>query len=430
MFERPCRALFIAAPASGQGKTTVTAALARHYRNKGLTVRVFKTGPDFLDPMIHEVASGNPVYQLDMWMGSDEHCRELIYAAAADADIILIEGVMGLFDGNPSSADLASLFNIPILLCVSAQSMAQSFGAIAHGLATYQAYTPIAGVIANNVASQSHAQLLENSLINGMRFFGALPRLNPEQQLPSRHLGLVQAEEIAHLDSLLDELAAQLADSCASLLPYEISISAPSTTQSLPALLQGTRVAVARDLAFSFCYRANIDVLKSLGAEIIYTSPINDNCLPTCDSLYLPGGYPELHLSALANNHSYKQSVAAHISAGKPCLAECGGMLYLLESLTDQQGNSEQLVGALPGQSVMQNKLANLGLAAVTLPEGTIRGHSYHHSTSDIAAEPIAYTQGRRGKREPMFRVNRTTASYLHYYFPSNPEAIARLLKT
>lgn len=430
MSERICRALFIAAPASGQGKTTVTAALARHYRNQGLTVRVFKTGPDFLDPMIHEVASGNPVYQLDMWMGSDEHCRQLIYTAADEADIILIEGVMGLFDGTPSSADLARLFNIPILLCVSAQSMAQSFGAIAHGLATYQKDTPIAGVIANNVASKSHADLLENSLINGMRFFGALPRLCPEQQLPSRHLGLVQAEEIEHLDNLLDELAAQLSDSCESLLPYEISISAPTTSESVPALLRGTRVAVARDLAFSFCYRANIDVLKTMGAEIVYTSPINDTHLPACDSLYLPGGYPELHLSALAKNHSYKQSVLKHINAGKPCLAECGGMLYLLESLTDQQGNTEQLVGALPGQSVMQNKLANLGLAEVELPEGTLRGHSYHHSTTEIAAEPITFTQGRRGKREPVFRTKRITASYLHYYFPSNPEAIARLLKT
>ncbi|MDP2266538.1 MAG: cobyrinate a,c-diamide synthase, partial [Thiobacillus sp.] len=154
---RHCPALFVSAPASGQGKTTVTAALARRYRDRGLCVRVFKTGPDFLDPMILERASGNPVYQLDLWMGGAAHCRQLLYDAAGDADLILIEGVMGLFDGNPSSADLAREFGIPILAVIDASAMAQTFGAVAHGLATYRAGLPFAGVLANRVGSAAHA---------------------------------------------------------------------------------------------------------------------------------------------------------------------------------------------------------------------------------------------------------------------------------
>ena len=172
MNTRHCSALFIAAPASGQGKTTVTAALARHHRDQGRVVRVFKTGPDFLDPMMLERASGAPVYQLDLWMGGEAHCRQLLYNAAGEADLILIEGVMGLFDGTPSSADLAALFDIPVLAVIDGSAMAQTFGAIAHGLAHYRAGLPFAGVLANRVASESHYQMLADS---GEMFDVAIP---------------------------------------------------------------------------------------------------------------------------------------------------------------------------------------------------------------------------------------------------------------
>ncbi len=204
---RHCPAVLIAAPASGQGKTTVTAALARLHRNLGRKVRVFKCGPDFLDPMIHERASGAPVYQLDMWMVGEQESRRLLWEAAGEADLILIEGVMGLFDGTPSSADLARHFGVPVLAVIDGTAMAQTFGALALGLARYQADLPFAGVLANRVGTVRHAQLLEGSLTEGLRWYGALSR-ETGIELPSRHLGLVQASELNDLDLRLDAAAA------------------------------------------------------------------------------------------------------------------------------------------------------------------------------------------------------------------------------
>ncbi|HYM48429.1 MAG TPA: cobyrinate a,c-diamide synthase, partial [Burkholderiaceae bacterium] len=198
--ERYCPALFISAPASGQGKTTITAALAIRERRRGRRVRVFKTGPDFIDPMILERASGNPVYQLDLWMGGENHCRNLLYDAAGHADLILIEGVMGLFDGQPSSADLAALFGIPVLAVIDASAMAQTFGAIAFGLARFRDDISVAGVIANRVGSEHHAEILGPSLPADLPMLGWLAR-DADFTLPERHLGLVQAREIADLDS-------------------------------------------------------------------------------------------------------------------------------------------------------------------------------------------------------------------------------------
>jgi cobyrinic acid a,c-diamide synthase len=191
---RHCPALFVSAPASNQGKTTVTAALARCHTARGRVVRVFKTGPDFLDPMILERASGRPAYQLDLWMGGEDHCRTLLYEAAGEADLILIEGVMGLFDGTPSSADLAQRFGVPVLAVIDAESMAQSFGAIAHGLASYRAGLPFYGVLANRVAGARHADLTRQGMPPGLTYWGAVMR-DSGFELPDRHLGLVQAEE-------------------------------------------------------------------------------------------------------------------------------------------------------------------------------------------------------------------------------------------
>jgi cobyrinic acid a,c-diamide synthase len=448
---RHCPALFITAPASGQGKTTITAALARLHTRAGRRVRVFKTGPDFLDPMVHEYASGHPVYQLDLWMGGEQHCRELLYNAAQDADLILIEGVMGLFDGEPSSADLATLFNIPVLAVINATAMAQTFGAIAHGLATYRNHLPFSGVLANRVASKNHAELLRNSLPDGMQWYGAIMRQSDDTSLPSRHLGLVQAGEIPDLDARLDNMADMLAAAAPDLLPapvafYPATTSAqsshhehvflehgllehrlPENTSLKNTSLKNTVIAVAHDSAFAFLYRANVDCLQALGATLVFFSPLNDSTLPDCDAVYLPGGYPELHLDALSENNRMKQALQNHHAAGKPLVAECGGLLYLLDSLTDSSGNTANMVGLLPGHAVMQKTLANLGLHSVGLPEGELRGHTYHHSATECELVPLVMTTGKRGKPEPVYRENRLHASYLHLYFPSNPDAIARL---
>ena len=424
---RQCPAVLIAAPASGQGKTTVTAALARLHRNQGRRVRVFKCGPDFLDPMILARASGAPVYQLDMWMVGETDSRRLLWEAAQDADIILIEGVMGLFDGTPSSADLARHFGVPVLAVIDGTAMAQTFGALALGLACYQPDLPFAGVLANRVGTVRHAQLLEGSLTEGLRWYGALSR-ETGIELPSRHLGLVQASELNDLDVRLDAAAAALAQTCEVALPPAVTFAAPCAQHVAP-LLDGVCIAVARDAAFAFVYDASLDVLRGMGAELVFFSPLHDARLPSCDSLYLPGGYPELHHQALAANASMLEDIRAHHAADKPLLAECGGMLYLLDALTDVEGARAQLLGLLPGEAVMQKRLAALALQAVELPEGVLRGHTYHHSLTSTELQPIARGVSPNGGRgaEAVYRQGRMTASYVHFYFPSNPAAVAAL---
>lgn len=425
---RHCPAVLIAAPASGQGKTTVTAALARLHRNQGRKVRVFKCGPDFLDPMILERASGAPVYQLDLWMVGEQESRRLLWEAAAEADLILIEGVMGLFDGTPSSADLARHFGVPVLAVIDGTAMAQTFGALALGLARYQPDLPFAGVLANRVGTLRHAQLLEGSLTEGLRWYGGLSR-ETGIELPSRHLGLVQASELNDLDARLDAAAAALGASCDAALPPAVRFAAP-TELAIEPLLQGVRIAVAHDEAFAFTYGANLDLLRAMGAQLAFFSPLHDASLPAADSLYLPGGYPELHHQALAANTSMLDAIRAHHHAGKPLLAECGGMLYLLDALTDVAGERAELLGLLAGEAVMQKRLAALALQAVELPEGTLRGHTYHHSLTSTGLEPIARGQSPNGGRgaEAVYRQGRLTASYVHFYFASNPQASAALL--
>lgn len=424
---RRCPALFISGPASNSGKTTVSAALARYYRDLGRRVRVFKTGPDFLDPMILEQASGAPVYNLDLYMGGEAHCQQLLYDAAADADLVLIEGVMGLFDGNPSSADLAKLFGVPVLAVIDGSAMAQTFGAVAHGLATYRNGIPFAGVLANNVAGERHYEMLAESLPPEIAAFGWLPR-DEQIGLPSRHLGLTQAAEIDDLEVRIQSAAAAL-KGLDEQVPAPIELSEPEP-QSLARELEGIRIAIARDRAFAFLYRANLDLLRSLGVELCFFSPLDDAALPKADALYFPGGYPELHLDRLAANRSMKEAIRAHHAAGRPILAECGGMLYLLESLTDAEGRGAEMVGLLPGHARMQQRLANLGVHRIALPQGEVRGHTFHYSQLETTMEPVAYSEGRRpGQRgEPAYREGALHASYMHLYFPSNPAAVARLL--
>lgn len=429
MNSRQCPALLIAAPASGQGKTTVTAALARLHTRLGRKVRVFKCGPDFLDPMILARASGAPVYQLDLWMVGEDESRRLLWEAAGEADLILIEGVMGLFDGSPSAADLARRFNVPVMAVINGQSMAQTFGAMAVGMATYQSDLPFSGVLANRIGSQRHRDLVRDSLPQWIRWYGALPR-DTEVELPSRHLGLVQADELADLDARLDAAADSLAASASTELPLPVSFAAPEARRET-SRLDGVRIGVARDNAFAFLYQANLDLLRELGAELVFFSPLRDEALPDVDSLYLPGGYPELHLQTLADNRAMAQAIHAHHEMDKPILAECGGMLYLLDALTDVAGERAPLLGLLPGEARMQKRLAALALQAVTLPEGTLRGHTFHHSLLDSREAPLARGVCPNDKpvAEAVFRRGRLTASYIHFYLPSDPDAAAALLR-
>lgn len=427
MDARRCSALFISAPASGQGKTTVTAALAFYHRQRGRRVRVFKAGPDFLDPMILERASGHPVHQLDLWMMGEAQCHRLLYEAAGCADLILVEGVMGLFDGTPSSADLAQRFGIPVVAVIDSSAMAQTFAAVAHGLSTFRPGLGLWGVVANGVASPRHAEMLTAALSPALRFLGGLAR-SEAIALPSRHLGLTQAQEIADLDARLAAAAASLAMTEAVKLLPQLELEAPPA-ETVPPLLAGVRIAVARDAAFSFLYPANLELLCALGARLSFFSPIADGKLPPADSVYLPGGYPELHLAELEANEPMKAALRAHFEAGKPLYAECGGMLYLLEALTDQEGRQGKMVGLLPGRAVMQRRLQAIGYQEAEFVEGVLRGHTFHHSVSRIDLPPADYARhpqdGKAG--EALYRGKGLFASYVHFYFPSNPLAAARL---
>jgi len=424
---RFCPALFISAPASNQGKTTVTAALAAYHRGQGRRVRVFKTGPDFIDPTILATASGHAAYQLDLWMGSIAECRARLYEAAGEADLILIEGVMGLFDGKPASADLAKQFGVPILAVIDASAMAQTFAALAVGLARLDSDLPFFGVLANRVASARHAQMLTEQLPSDLKFCGALPRA-AEITLPERHLGLLQAAELPDIEAGITYAATLWEQHGVTELPPAGGFS-PAQFPRLKRELAGVKIAVARDAAFSFLYPANLDVLGELGAELCFFSPLNDAVLPKCDSVYLPGGYPELHLQKLSANAPMLTALRAHHTGGKPILAECGGMLYALQTLTNTDGESANLLGILDGTATLQPRLTALALQSVALPQGTLRGHTFHYSKLETGVLPVAQGGCPNGyaTSEAVYQQARLTASYIHFYFPANPAAVAQL---
>ncbi|MFA6161937.1 MAG: cobyrinate a,c-diamide synthase [Methylobacter sp.] len=422
-----CPALFITAPGSNHGKTTITAALARYHVEQGRKVRVFKSGPDFLDPMILERACGQPVYQLDLWLMSEAECRRLLYEAALEADLVLIEGVMGLFDGEPCSADVAELFSVPVLAVIDATGAAQTVGALAYGLANYRPKLLFSGVLANNIASPRHNEMIMQGMPSDLRYFGGIPR-DSQFVLPERHLGLVQAEEVLDLDSRMLAAATAIASTGLTNLPEAVEFTFPKL-ETLPQLLSGICIGIARDTAFSFIYAANLDLLRAMGATLTFFSPLADSALPDVDSIYLPGGYPELHLQTLQDNQAIKSALQKHFQQGKPIYAECGGMLYLLESLTDKAGNRGDMAGLLPGHAVMQTRLKGLGYQSAPMPGGVLRSHTFHHSLIETPLAPIAFGERvqNTSEGEAIYQLNRLTASYLHCYFSSNPIAAAQL---
>ncbi|SDE14292.1 cobyrinate a,c-diamide synthase [Paraburkholderia lycopersici] len=424
-----CPALFISAPASGQGKTTLTAGLARLHRRAGRRVRVFKTGPDFLDPMILARASGAPVLSLDLWMVGEQACRALLAQAAREADLILIEGVMGLFDGTPSSADLATAFGVPVAAIVSAKSMAQTFGAIAFGLAHFRPEVPFHGVLANRVGSARHAQMLQEALPAGLRWLGHVAS-EAAIELPDRHLGLHQASEIDDLDARIERAADALAQTALAELPQPVEFAEAARGEATPRLLEGRHVAIARDAAFSFLYPANVAQLEALGARVSGFSPLANEAAPaSADAIYLPGGYPELHAATLARNTRSADSLRAHANAQKPLIAECGGMLYLLDALTDAEGARTPMLGLLPGEAVMQKRFAALGMQKVDGAHGELRGHTFHYSrvTTPLAPALTARHAQTGAPGEAFYRHGSIVATYMHAYWPSNPAFTAAL---
>jgi cobyrinic acid a,c-diamide synthase len=433
---RACPAVLIAAPASGQGKTTITAALARLHARQGRRVRVFKCGPDFLDPFWHTLASGAPVHQLDLWMTGEADCRARLHAAAQEADLIIVEGVMGLYDGEPSAADLAQHFGLPILAVVDASSMAGTFGALVHGLQHYREGLRWAGVLANRVGSERHAGMLQASLKEPQQWLGALLR-NPALTLPERHLGLVAATELSdateRLDAAADALAAAPLGQMGLAELQRWTVAFPAAAQADPGQpLRGKTVAVANDAAFCFIYAANIECLQQLGARVVFFSPLADRALPACDAVWLPGGYPELHARRLSANGALRDSLRAHVAAGRPVWAECGGMMALFETLVDKEGQSHVMWGLLPGRVVMQKRLAALGPQQLRIDGQQLRGHTFHYSVSETPLPVFARTTRPDGnvsdhEGEAVYAQGPVAASYFHAWFPSAPALVARL---
>jgi cobyrinic acid a,c-diamide synthase len=421
------RAVLLAAVASGQGKTTVTAALARKLMRLGQRVRVFKCGPDFIDPMLLARASGAPVESLDLWMVGQERCQQLLAQAALEADVILVEGVMGLYDGTPSAADLSRTFGIPVLAVIDAGAMAQTAGAVVQGLRDYGP-VDMAGVIANRVGSAGHAAMIAESL-RDIPLFGTLPKQS--KALPERHLGLVLPEEVSDIDALLDTLADQLdVDMAAWQAIPPVKLSSLAAPEPAPATLAGRTVAVARDAAFAFLYPSNLALLAALGARLQYFSPLADEAVPAdADAIFLPGGYPELHAATLSQAQRWTASVRAAHQAGVPIVAECGGMMALTDNLVTQDGARWPMAGILPGTVSMQARLAGLGPQAMPSAHGPLRGHTFHYSRLETALAPAVHTRKQRNdaEGEAVYRIGSLQASYFHAYFPSNPQAVAAM---
>lgn len=433
-------ALLVAAPASGQGKTTVAAGLARLHARQGARVRCFKCGPDFIDPLWLEAASGQAVDPLDLWLVGEDDCARRLAAAAAGSDLVIVEGVMGLFDGEPSAADLARRFGIPVLAVIDAGAMAGTFAALAHGLQTWQGGLPWAGVLANRVAGERHAAMLQAALRDPAQWQGWLAR-DAALALPERHLGLAlpmdlplaTADGLRVLDAAADALQAMpLGQRRLSDWPAWTPPAAPPA-DALPPWLQGRRIAVAHDAAFAFVYAANLALLRGMGAELCLFSPLAGDALPACDALWLPGGYPELHAAALSQQHGLREQVAAHVRAGKPVWAECGGLMVLAEQLVDAQGVAYPMWGLLPGRAVLGRRLAALGPHQWAVPglEATpLRGHSFHWSRFETSTPPAWHTQAMQpvvGAGEPVFERGSLRASWFHPWFASSPRAAAWL---
>ncbi|MGV3728580.1 cobyrinate a,c-diamide synthase [Hydrogenophaga sp.] len=432
-----CPAILVAAPASGQGKTTVAAALARLHARAGRRVRAFKCGPDFLDPHWLALATGEPVHNLDLWMTGEHDARARLHAAAEQADLIVVEGVMGLFDGEPSAADLAQRLGLPVLAVIDASAMAGTFGALAFGLQHFRPGLPWAGVLANRVASERHAQMLQASLAgNAASFLGAVMR-DAAFTLPERHLGLTVAAELpdamARLDAAADALATTALGQMdgAALARWAVRFEAPAPVPPSAPLLAGRTLAVACDAAFCFVYPANLDTLRDLGAELAFFSPLANEPLPDCDAAWLPGGYPELHAAALAACDQTQASLRAHLQANRPLWAECGGMMPLFDAIVASDGTEQAAWGLLPGRVVMQKRLAALGPQQLTLPAGTLRGHTFHYSRCESTVQVERHTESVRGGAlgvgEAVYRAGSLRASYFHAWFPSSPAAAASL---
>jgi cobyrinic acid a,c-diamide synthase len=474
--------LAIAGERSSAGKTTVTLAVLAYLRQCGLRVQAFKVGPDYIDPMFHQYVTGLPSRNLDPVLTCESYVKECFNRHLRGVDCGLVEGVMGLFDGvSPSvlrllssledkerltdfasTAHIARLLQIPVVLVIDCRGLSGSVAAIAHGYRTFEPRIQLAGVVLNRVGSDRHLEMLEDALEPlPLPILGILRR-HDEITIPDRHLGLVPTAEISQLDTVIDRLAA-LAKNCFDwerLFPLlQIPSSAraragfaplkPAPTSHLPISPSPhlphfpTKIAVARDRAFNFYYQDNLDLLSQLGAELIFWSPLTDSDLPAgVQGLYFGGGFPEVFASELSANRAACDAVRAAILAGMPAYAECGGLMYLCQEIIDFNGDSRSMVGILPTSAIMSSRLtlgyrrATAGQDSPLLPAGTtVWGHEFHRSElSTIPKLPLYQIESPSGAIDTSrihegWRSHKLHASYIHLHFGARPEIPARFLQ-
>jgi cobyrinic acid a,c-diamide synthase len=439
--------IVIAAPHSGSGKTTLTLGIMDALKRRGLQVAPFKVGPDFIDPGYHRLITGTPSVNLDGWMCGLDFVRSTFAHHGAGADIAVIEGVMGLFDGIDgvseagSTAEIAKVLDTPVLLVVDARSQARSAAALVHGFASFDPAVRVAGVIFNNVASANHERILREALAASapeIQVIGCLPR-DPELAIPSRHLGLMTAEENPLSETFLQHLG-EVID---RYLDLEVIVGlagrSPIPTPTLPLKggedrVDGVRIAVARDAAFCFVYEDNLRLLRELGAELCSFSPLADAALPPgISGIYLPGGYPELFAATLAGNAPLKEEIRGAIEADMPVYAECGGFIYLTRGVAGPEG-THPFLGIFPVETRMLPRRKALGYREVELLQGSVigakgtraRGHEFHYSEMCEMPGGVErlYRVSKKGAvlGEEGYRYRNCLASYIHLHFGGSPE--------
>jgi len=440
------RRIVIAGTESGVGKTTVTIGLMSAFSQNGYIVQGFKCGPDYIDPTYHTAVTNRPSRNLDSWMLKEHVLKEILWNGSKGADLSIIEGVMGFYDGynahsnKGSTAELSMITQSPVLLVINGEGLARSAAAIIKGFQVFEKEVNIVGVIVNRVGSKGHYQLLKEAIESECQIpVVGYMKCHDNLKIPERHLGLIPSIQRGELNSFFEKLGQVIAETVNLEKIYELS-EAPSIELPSHSIFQQksspkVKIAIAKDEAFHFYYPENLELLKLNGAELIYFSPLNGETIPNdvC-GLYIGGGFPEEFSEQLAKNEDVKVSIKSAILKGIPTLAECGGFMYLTKSIQTTDGNEHKMVGVIPGKVKMHNSLMTIGYREIEgeignflLPKGwKARGHEYHYSTFETE-DKIKYayrTKGYQKEENEGYLNGNLIAGYTHIHFASCTEMV------